>query len=114
MSKLSKFQPAFIILSAFIGIALGRFVPVLEHNAGKFIEIFLMIMLFVLFLNIDIREISKSFSDLRFSLAIATITFPLQPVISLVLVMGPLIELPILAVNLFILKKIRRGQHGRG
>jgi ACR3 family arsenite efflux pump ArsB len=40
------------------------------------------------------------------SLAIATITFPLQPVVSLVLVMGPLIELPILAVNSVILKKI--------
>ena len=41
------------------------------------------------------------------SLAIATITFPLQPVISLVLVMGPLIELPILAINSAILKNIR-------
>jgi ACR3 family arsenite efflux pump ArsB len=40
------------------------------------------------------------------SLAIATITFPLQPVVSLVLVMGPLIELPILAINSVILKKI--------
>jgi ACR3 family arsenite efflux pump ArsB len=42
------------------------------------------------------------------SLAIATITFPLQPVISLVLVMGPLIELPILAINSAILKNIGR------
>jgi ACR3 family arsenite efflux pump ArsB len=40
------------------------------------------------------------------SLAIATITFPLQPVISLVLVMGPLIELPVLAINSVLLKRI--------
>jgi ACR3 family arsenite efflux pump ArsB len=40
------------------------------------------------------------------SLAIATITFPLQPVISLVLIMGPLIELPILTIYSVILKRI--------
>jgi ACR3 family arsenite efflux pump ArsB len=40
------------------------------------------------------------------SLAIAAITFPLRPIISLVLVMGPLIELPILAINSIILKII--------
>ena len=40
------------------------------------------------------------------ALAIAAVTFPHRPVISLALVMGPLIELPVLAVNAFILKKI--------
>jgi ACR3 family arsenite efflux pump ArsB len=40
------------------------------------------------------------------SLVIATITFPLQPVIALVLVMGPLIELPILAINAVLLKRM--------
>jgi ACR3 family arsenite efflux pump ArsB len=40
------------------------------------------------------------------SLAIATITFPSQPLISLVLVMGPLIELPVLAINSVILKRL--------
>jgi ACR3 family arsenite efflux pump ArsB len=39
-------------------------------------------------------------------LVIATITFPLQPVIALVLVMGPLIELPILAINAVLLKRM--------
>jgi ACR3 family arsenite efflux pump ArsB len=49
---------------------------------------------------------TKSARNSPVSLAIATITFPLQPVISLVLVMGPLIELPILAINSIILKNI--------
>jgi ACR3 family arsenite efflux pump ArsB len=40
------------------------------------------------------------------SLAIAVFTFPAEPVISLVLVMGPLIELPILALVATILKRI--------
>ncbi|MDR2618826.1 MAG: bile acid:sodium symporter [Treponema sp.] len=43
------------------------------------------------------------------SLAIATITFPLRPVISLVLVIGPLLELPILAIFAALLKLISPG-----
>jgi ACR3 family arsenite efflux pump ArsB len=41
------------------------------------------------------------------SLAIASIAFPLRPLISLVLVLGPLIELPVLAVYAPILQRIR-------
>jgi ACR3 family arsenite efflux pump ArsB len=40
------------------------------------------------------------------SLAIAVISFPSDPVICLALVIGPLIELPILALNSVILKKM--------
>ena len=39
------------------------------------------------------------------SLAIAVVTFPEQPLISLALVIGPLIELPVLSVISGILKK---------
>jgi ACR3 family arsenite efflux pump ArsB len=59
--------------------------PFLERNAGSFIEIFLMLMLFFLFLNIEIREISKSFSDLRFSLSALTINFIVTPLFTLLL-----------------------------
>jgi ACR3 family arsenite efflux pump ArsB len=64
------------------------------------------------------KKLGLSFSDIiplifttsarnsPISLAIATITFPLQPIISLVLIMGPLIELPVLALNSTILKRI--------
>ncbi|MDR0539154.1 MAG: bile acid:sodium symporter [Spirochaetaceae bacterium] len=48
------------------------------------------------------------------ALAIAAITFPLQPVISLVLVIGPLIELPVLAVNSILLKKWNAGTLAKG
>jgi ACR3 family arsenite efflux pump ArsB len=43
------------------------------------------------------------------ALAIAAVTFPERPLISLALVMGPLIELPVLALDAFILKKIGAG-----
>ncbi|MDR1096449.1 MAG: arsenic resistance protein [Spirochaetaceae bacterium] len=47
------------------------------------------------------------------SLAIAVFAFPLEPVISLVLVMGPLIELPVLAAVAAILKR-RNGDCAKG
>jgi ACR3 family arsenite efflux pump ArsB len=63
--------------------------------------------------------IKKSFTNVRFtlsaviinfvftplSLAIAVVTFPEQPLISLALVIGPLIELPVLSVISGILKR---------
>jgi len=39
------------------------------------------------------------------SLAIAVVTFPEQPLVSLALVIGPLIELPVLSVISGILKR---------
>ncbi|MBP1854210.1 ACR3 family arsenite efflux pump ArsB [Clostridioides mangenotii] len=41
------------------------------------------------------------------SLAIATVTFPDRPVISLALVIGPLIELPILSIYTYIVQRIK-------
>jgi ACR3 family arsenite efflux pump ArsB len=42
------------------------------------------------------------------SLAIAAITFPFQPIIMLVLVIAPLIELPVLTAEAFLLKRVKR------
>ncbi|MDR0451594.1 MAG: arsenic resistance protein, partial [Treponema sp.] len=79
MGLLSKFQPLFIVLSALAGIILGKASPALEQYAGNFIEIFLMFMLFFVFLNVEIGEISKSFSDLRFSVSALAINFIITP-----------------------------------
>jgi ACR3 family arsenite efflux pump ArsB len=85
MSFLSKLQPVFIIVSAIIGIFIGKLIPFLESHAGNFIEIFLMCMLFFVFLNIEINEISKSFSDLRFSVSALIINFVFTPLFTFVL-----------------------------
>jgi ACR3 family arsenite efflux pump ArsB len=85
MSFLSKFQPVFIILSAFAGIVIGKLIPFMEQNAGKYIEIFLMFMLFFVFLNVNIKVISKSFSDLRFSVSALLINFILTPLFTFAL-----------------------------
>jgi ACR3 family arsenite efflux pump ArsB len=85
MSFLSKLQPVFIVAAALAGIGAGKFVPGLERYAGHFIEIFLMGMLFFGFLNVDIKEISKSFSDLRFSVSALIINFIFTPLFTLAL-----------------------------
>jgi ACR3 family arsenite efflux pump ArsB len=85
MSFLSKFQPVIIIAAALAGIAAGKFIPGLEQYAGHFIEVFLMCMLFFVFLNVDIKEISKSFSDLRFSLSALIINFIFTPLFTFAL-----------------------------
>ncbi|MDR1250107.1 MAG: bile acid:sodium symporter [Treponema sp.] len=85
MSFLSKFQPLFIILSALIGIALGKSIPAVEQHAGNCIEIFLMCMLFFVFLNVEIKEIAGSFSDLRFSVSALIINFVFTPLFAFAL-----------------------------
>ena len=79
MSFLTKFQPLFIVLSAFAGIALGRLSPPLGRHAESFIKIFLMLMLFFVFLNVAAREITKSFLNLGFSISALTINFISTP-----------------------------------
>jgi ACR3 family arsenite efflux pump ArsB len=73
LSILSKLQPIFIILSAFAGILLGR------ADTAKFIELFLIVMLFFVFLDIDIKEIKFSFSNLKFSITALIINFVWTP-----------------------------------
>ncbi|MDR1617274.1 MAG: arsenic resistance protein [Syntrophomonadaceae bacterium] len=85
MSVLAKLQPVFIIFSAFLGIFLGKTSVNIEQRAGGFIEIFLMSMLFFVFLGVDIREITKSFTNLKFSLPALAINFLWTPVFALLL-----------------------------
>jgi ACR3 family arsenite efflux pump ArsB len=85
MSVLSKLQPVFIIFSAFLGVIIGKFNPYFEQYAGNFIEIFLMVMLFFVFLTIDMKLLSKSFMNLRFSLSAFIINFVWTPLFAFVL-----------------------------
>ena len=85
MSFLSKLQPVFIIGAALIGIGAGKLIPPLEQYAGNGIEVFLMGMLFFVFLNVDVKEITKSFSDVRFSLAALIINFIFTPLFTFML-----------------------------
>jgi ACR3 family arsenite efflux pump ArsB len=79
MSFLTKLQPLCIIASALTGVALGKLIPPAERFAGNFIELFLTCMLFFVFLNIEIKEILKSFSDPRFSVSALLLNFVFTP-----------------------------------
>ena len=79
MGILSKLQPVFIVLAAITGIITGKLFPGAERYAGACIELFLMIMLFFVFLAVDIRDISRTFRDVRFSAAALAINFVWTP-----------------------------------
>ncbi|MDR0526388.1 MAG: bile acid:sodium symporter [Spirochaetaceae bacterium] len=85
MNFLSKFQPVFIILSALSGIALGKSKIINEQYTENGIQIFLVIMLFFVFLDIEIKKISTSFLDLRFSVSALIINFIFTPLFAFVL-----------------------------
>jgi ACR3 family arsenite efflux pump ArsB len=82
---MAKLQPLIIIASALLGILIGRISPAAASHGGALIEIFLMILLFFVFLAVDITEIKKSFTNIRFSLAALGINFIWTPVFALVL-----------------------------
>jgi ACR3 family arsenite efflux pump ArsB len=79
MSVLSKLQPLFIVLAAFLGIALGKASPHIERYAYALIEVFLMMMLFFVFLSVDLKRLSKSFGNFRFSVSALLVNFVWTP-----------------------------------
>jgi ACR3 family arsenite efflux pump ArsB len=76
----SKLHPVFIVVSALIGILLGRVIAGVDVYAGKLIEVFLMVLLFVVFLSVDIKKITQSFSNLKFSISAFAINFIWTPI----------------------------------
>jgi ACR3 family arsenite efflux pump ArsB len=76
---LSKLQPVFIILSAFVGIIIGKNIDGIALYSDQLIKYFLMLLLLFVFLNINIKEITKSFLNIRFSLSALVINFIWTP-----------------------------------
>ncbi|MHB9292005.1 hypothetical protein Holit_01093 [Hollandina sp. SP2] len=106
----------FAIISMFVSQG-----SILLANSIVFIKLLSPLILFFIvnyFLSLFVgKKLKLSFQDtipLLFTtsarnspiaLTIAIITFPSEPIIALVLVMGPLIELPVLAINSTILRR---------
>ncbi|MDR3165452.1 MAG: bile acid:sodium symporter [Synergistaceae bacterium] len=85
MSIFSKLQPVFIVSAALAGIAVGKLNPFIAEHSSAYIEIFLMIMLFFVFLSVDIGKITRSFRDFRFSLSSLLINFVWTPLFAFAL-----------------------------
>ncbi|MCL2148233.1 MAG: arsenic resistance protein [Methanomassiliicoccaceae archaeon] len=84
LGTLTKMQPVLIIAVALAGILLGQ-LALFSENAGGLIEPFLMVMLFLIFLKVDVREIGQSFRNVRFSSTSVLINFVWTPIVAVIL-----------------------------
>lgn len=78
MNSVNKYQTVIIGFAVILGLLLGQIGP-FRNYAEYFIVPFLMIMLFGLFLNIPIRDLLKSFSNIKFLFANIGINFIWTP-----------------------------------
>ena len=84
MESVNKFQSLVILLMVAIGILLGQ-IGFVQTYAEYLITPFLMVMLFLVFLQIPLKDILKSFKNLKFTLTAVIINFIWTPLLILVL-----------------------------
>ncbi|MDR2602810.1 MAG: bile acid:sodium symporter [Spirochaetaceae bacterium] len=63
-----------------MGVVFSKINAETARKAGNFIELFLIIMLFFVFFDVNIKDITKSFKNLKFSIPALTINFLWTPV----------------------------------
>lgn len=78
MNLIGKLQPVIIITAALMGLLLGALTPLGSVSSGM-IEVFLMMLLYILFLSIDLKRIKNSFTNVRFTLTAVVINFVFTP-----------------------------------
>lgn len=84
MNITGKLQPIIIMIAAILGLLLGNFTS-LGIASSDFIEIFLMMLLYVMFLSIDLKQIKKSFANVRFTCSALSINFIFTPILAYIL-----------------------------
>jgi ACR3 family arsenite efflux pump ArsB len=78
LGTVTKMQPVIIIAVAIIGVALGQLV-FFKDNLGVLMEPFLMVLLFLIFLKIDVQDIGRSFRNVKFTFTSLAINFIWTP-----------------------------------
>ena len=81
MNLITKLQPVFIILAALFGLLLGYATEFGDFSV-HFIEPFLMILLFFVFLSVDGQKMKHAFHNLRFTLTATLINFVWTPLLT--------------------------------
>lgn len=76
-------HPIIMLLAAIAGLALGSLFDC--TSASDLIEPFLMVMLFVVFMCVSIKDIGRSFSHVRFTLTTVLINFVWTPIFAILL-----------------------------
>ena len=102
MESVNKFQSLVILLMVAIGILLGQ-IGFVQTYSEYLITPFLMVMLFLVFLQIPLKDILKSFKNLKFTLTAVIINFIWTPFLILVLGRLFLVDHPKLLIGYIML-----------
>ncbi len=84
VKMMTKLQPIWILLAAAVGLLLGRWTPWGEDLAS-FIEPFLMVLLFFVFLSADGRKMRNALKNRRFTSLALAVNFIWTPFLAMVL-----------------------------
>ena len=84
MDNINKFQSLVILGMVFIGIILGQ-INFIQVYSEYIIMPSLMIMLFLVFIQIPLKDITKSFKDIKFTLTSVCINFIWTPILIFIL-----------------------------
>ena len=84
MSLGAKWQPIIIISAALLGVVLGRFTTLSNVSTG-YIELFLMILLYILFISMDLKDVKQAFVNVRYTLTAIFINFMITPIVAFLL-----------------------------
>lgn len=102
MDSANKFQSLIILAMAVIGILLGL-VPFIAKTSEYFITPTLMIMLFLVFIQIPLKDITKSFKNIKFTITAILMNFIWTPILVLILGMLFLTHNPDLRIGFVML-----------
>lgn len=81
MNIITKLQPIIIIFSALLGLCLGIFTPLGGISTG-FVELFLMLLLCILFISVDFTSLKKSFGNIPYTVTSLCINFIISPMLA--------------------------------
>lgn len=78
MNSIEKLEPAILIFAIIMGLVFSN-IKTLSNNIGNLINIFLCIMLYGIFLEVPLKDLKKSFKNIKFSSASIIINFIWTP-----------------------------------
>lgn len=79
MNLIEKLEPAILIFAIIIGLVLSD-IKILSNNIGNLINLFLCIMLYGIFLEVPLKNLKKSFKNIKFSSTSIIINFIWTPI----------------------------------
>ena len=79
MNLIEKLEPAILIFTIIIGLILSD-IKILSNNIGNLINLFLCIMLYGIFLEVPLKNLKKSFKNIKFSSTSIMINFIWTPI----------------------------------